>query len=56
MKFKGSLMRVTRKVETLGNIVEEMDMLEGESEEQAEHTEHGAQDRARSRMESGRIM
>ena len=53
IKFKGSLMLVTRKVETLGNIVEEMDMLEGESEEQAEHTDHGAQDRASSRMESG---
>ena len=53
IKFKGSLMLVTRKVETLGNIMEDMDRMEVESEEQAEHTEHGAQDRASSRKESG---
>ena len=53
MRFKGRLMMVTMKVETLGNILEDMDRMEGESEEQAEHTDHGAQDRASSRMESG---
>ena len=47
MRFKGRLLMVTKKVETLGSIKEEVEVVVEESAEgQAEHEEHHDQEGA----------